>query len=198
MHGLINRALQRFAEDTLGFDLWAEVIQEAAPGLHGFEAMLEYEDSITKSVLQALAKKTEMSPEMLLEDLGTYIISHPNTGALRRLLRFGGDTYIDFLYSLDDLPDRVRLAVADLILPSLDLSEHTPGHFSLAVGPGLAGLGSVLLGMLRAIADDYGTLALVELVCENDEGARLSISVAEVSFAAGRKFDLAPVGEVVS
>ncbi len=61
---------------------------------------------------------------MLLEDLGTYLVSHPNVQGLRRLLRFGGAGFIDFLHSLDELHDRARLAVPDLDLPQLELRDH--------------------------------------------------------------------------
>lgn len=192
MHGLINRALQRFAEDTFGMDVWAATITEVAPGLSGFEAMLSYEDRLTDDVMAALSRRTGSSVEMLLEDLGTYLVSHPSRDGLRRLLRFGGESFTDFLYSLDDLPDRVRLAVPDLDLPELDLSEHAPGRFTLAVGVGFKGVGHVLLGLLRAMADDYGSLAVVELMAEDDSGAHLSVVVADTAFAEGRVFDLAP------
>ena len=49
----------------------------------------------------------------MMEDLGTYLIMNPSFPAVRRLLRFSGVTFLDFLHSLDDLPDRVRLAVPD-------------------------------------------------------------------------------------
>jgi len=149
---------------------------------------------VTGRVLAALAERTGTPSEMLLEDLGTYLVCHPNTEALRRLLRFGGDSFTEFLYSLDDLADRVRLAVPDLVLPPLELTEHMPGRFTLRAGPGLAGFGHVVIGLLRAMADDYGVLALVELAADGAEGAQVAVSVAEAAFAKGRSFDLALLG----
>ena len=64
----------------------------------------------------------------------------------------------------------------------------------------MPGLGPVLAGVLRAMADDYGALAVVEpMPGDAGGGARLSIAVAEAAFAEGRGFDLAPAapaGEV--
>jgi hypothetical protein len=200
MHGLINRALQRFAEDSFGAVPWSAALAEAAPGLLGFEAMLVYEDAVTDRAVEALARVTGTPAAMLLEDFGTYLVCHPNAGPVRRLLRFGGESFADFLHSLDDLPDRVRLAVPDLVLPSLRLTEHGPTRYTLAAGPGMPGLGPVLAGVLRAMADDYGALAVVEpMPGDAGGGARLSIAVAEAAFAEGRGFDLAPAapaGEV--
>lgn len=190
MHGLINRAIQRFAEDTHGPAVWAAAAEAARPGLAGFEAMLVYDDALTGRVLEALAARVGLPPGMLLEDLGTYLVRHPNTEAIRRLLRFGGESFCDFLHSLDDLPGRVRLAVPDLRLPALTLRDLAPGRFLLSAGPGLPGFGHVLAGLLRAMADDYGALALVDLLEDGSAGARLSVTVAEAAFAEGRRFDL--------
>ena len=190
MHGLVNRALQRFAEDTHGLDVWSEAAEAARPGLGGFESMLSYDDALTAKVLAALSQRIGTPVAMILEDIGTYLVSHPNTEPLRRLLRFGGDSFPEFLYSLDDLPDRVRLAVPDLVLPALALAEHAPGRCTLTAGPGLPGFGHVLVGMLRAMADDYGVLALVELRSDGPHGACLALTVAEADFAKGRRFDL--------
>lgn len=194
MHGLINRALQRFAEDTRGLSVWTEAAGAAVPGLTGFESMFSYDDAVTGKVLAALAKRTGTPEGMLLEDLGTYLVCHPNTEALRRLLRFGGDSFGEFLHSLADLADRARLAVPDLVLPAVEITEHRPGQFRLVTEPGLAGFGHVLIGVLRAMADDYGVLALAGLVSDGPEGARITVSVAEAAFAEGRGFELAPLG----
>ena len=196
MHGLVNRALQRFSEDVLGSDIWASAADATPAGRSGFEAMLTYDDDVTDQVLDALSQIVGAPRAMLLEDLGSYLVSHPNTNSLRRLLRFGGDTYTDFLYSLDELPDRVRLAVSDLVLPRLDLFEHGPTRFTLSVGPGMTGIGHVLLGVLRAMADDYGALAVVEVLSDCADGAQISVHVAEVAFSEGRGFDLAQRGAV--
>ena len=84
---------------------------------------------------------------MLLEDIGTYFAFHPNVEALRRLLRFGGADFSEFLNSLDDLPDRARLAVDDLELPELFLVQLTEGHFRLVCRAKLPGWGHVMVGI---------------------------------------------------
>ncbi|MCU0912833.1 MAG: heme NO-binding domain-containing protein [Rhodobacteraceae bacterium] len=164
--------------------------EAAQPGLTGFEAMLIYDDALTGRVLDALAERTGLPREMLLEDLGTYLVRHPNTEAIRRLLRFGGETFAEFLHSLDDLPDRVGLAVPDLRLPSIEVRDLGPGQVLLSTGPGLPGYGQVLAGVLRAMADDYGSLALVVLLDCAGGAARLSVTVADAAFAEGRRFVL--------
>lgn len=191
MHGLINRSLQCFLRDTYGPAVWSAVARDACLGFDSFEAMLTYDPALTDAVINAATRHLDRPRDTLLEDLGTYLISHPNVEALRRLLRFGGVTFVDFLHSLEDLPGRGRMAVPDLDLPSLALSEIGEGQFFLACRAPVLGGGHVMLGLLRAMADDYGALVLLEHQGLTDASETISIHILEQSFASGRRFDLA-------
>lgn len=190
MHGLINRAIQSFVCATYGRQCWLQAMQAAGLDFDEFEAMLIYETDVSTRVLNALCADLERPKSEFLEDLGTYLVSHPNMEGLRRLLRFGGVTYVEFLHSLDDLSDRVRLAVSDLVLPALELREQSPAEYRLHCFPGLPGYSSVMTGVLRAMADDYG--ALVFLSHDDQQGGSevISITLVESAFSEGRYFDL--------
>jgi len=191
MHGLINRSIQGFLRDTYGAATWIRVAQEARLAFDNFEAMLVYDPALTEAVLAAAAKVLNRPRDSVMEDLGTYLVSHPNTEALRRLLRFGGVTFEDFLHSLEDLPERARLALPDLDLPSLDLIELGPGEFCLHVAAPFGGVGLVLVGLLRAMADDYGALVLLDRTDDGPGVEQISINLLDHSHSKGRKFDLA-------
>lgn len=195
MHGLFNRALQCFLRDTYGDAFWQSVRSLSALPIEDFEPMLTYDDVLTWRVLASAARLLEKPQEMLLEDLGTYLVSHPTMTRLRRLLRFGGDSYVDFLHSLDDLRDRALLAMPDLAFPVLEMTEIGEGHYALCCKDVPYRLNHVALGMLRAMADDYG--ALVYLECSvppeplnRSPRSTISIKLLSAQFAAGRSFDL--------
>lgn len=190
MHGLINRAIQGFVTDSYGADRWVEAARFADLDFIEFEAMLTYDDGVTPRVLDAVCEVLGRPRSDVMEDIGTYLVSHPNVEALRRLLRFGGVTFVEFLHSLDDLPDRARLAVADLHLPRIELRDHAPGRFSLVCDSPIKGFGHVLMGVLRAMADDYGVLALLDHQGCGNGIETISISLIETEFAEGRVFDL--------
>ncbi len=166
------------------------VVEEAGLGFSEFEAMLNYDDQQTHAVLDAICIELGRDESDVLEDLGTYLVSDTNVEALRRLLRFGGVTYHEFLHSLDELPERARLAVSDLHLPALELREHTAHEFSLVCSAGLHGFGRVMMGILRAMADDYGALVFLEYQGRQEGCDIISIKLVEAEFAAGRDFDL--------
>lgn len=190
MHGLIPKAIQSFFVTTYGAERWNRVIGGAGLSFAEFEPMLRYEQAQCDGVLDAIESEFGRSIPEFLEDLGTFLVSDPQLESLRRLLRFGGVTYEDFLHSLDDLPARTRLAVSDLELPLLELRETGPNAFSLTCGSGLPGFGHVMVGVLRALADDYGALVMLECSKSPDGCDEIGITLIESSFAAGRSFDL--------
>ncbi|WP_171209735.1 MULTISPECIES: heme NO-binding domain-containing protein [unclassified Ruegeria] len=190
MHGLIIKAIQSFVCANYGRQTWVESTMAAGLEFADFEAMLTYDVEIYPRVLSALCRKLDRPRSDVLEDLGTYLVSHPNMEGLRRLLRFGGVTYVEFLQSLDDLSDRVRLAVSDLILPQLELQQLSQSDFRLHCHPGLEGYPSVMTGVLRAMADDYGSLVFLSQEATQGPIEVLKITLVESAFAKGRNFEL--------
>jgi hypothetical protein len=137
------------------------------------------------------------SAESVAEDLGTYLVSHPRTAAVRRLLRFGGETFVDFLHSIEDLPRRAALAVPDLDLPPLTLETASDGTFTVACGPEGADsrlYAHVFTGILRSMADDYGALVLLDQIAADGGSAKLTVSVLSTDFSEARPFQLAVRG----
>lgn len=191
MHGMILKAIERFSRDTYGDDLWAEIVREAPLDEASFEAMLLYEDGILDKVLAALCQRLHQSEAAVLEDVGTYLVSHAKTEGIRRLLRFGGITFEEFLLSLDELPYRVRLAVDDLILPMLSVQRVEPQRYILTLSESRAGWGHVLIGLMQAMADDYGALVILSHEGQGAPGAeRIGITLIEQAFSEGRSFEL--------
>ncbi|MEO1678539.1 MAG: heme NO-binding domain-containing protein [Pseudomonadota bacterium] len=191
MHGLVNRSIQNFVADTCGAAVWAQIAQAADLPPEGFEPMLTYDDMVTDQLLNVAAEALGKPEATLLEDLGTYLVSHDTNRRVRRLLRFSGETFADFLHSLDDLPSRTKLAMPDLELPELELREEQTGNFRLFVCSMQRGWGYVMLGLLRAMADDYGALALLEMAPGPSSIAVVEIGLLDSAFAEGRSFSLA-------
>ena len=194
MHGLINRSLECFLRDTYGEPAWQAVCREAALGFVNFESMLTYDDVLTERVIAAAAVILRRGRETLLEDLGTYIVSLDNPTSLRRLLRFSGVNFADFLNSLEELAERGRLVLPDLDLPDLELSDQGGGLFKLRCRAALPGIGHILMGLLRAMADDYGALVLLDHLGPDRDGEIVSIQIADQAFNEARPFSLGMTG----
>ncbi len=191
MHGLLLRPVQSFVSEIYGRATWDALAD--AVGLDGrkIEPMESYPDALAGQLTAAASEQLGKPANELLEDVGVFLISHPKCETVRRLMRFGGDTFLEFLFSLNELPARAQLAVSGLTLPELDLREHFSGALTLTVIGGPQGAGDVLVGMLRALADDYGALVLLENLGTSGETTVIDIHIHDLSYQEGRSFQLA-------
>ncbi len=162
MHGMINRGLESFVRRIYGANVWRDVCTFSDLSVHSFEAMLYYDDLITETILDTVGELKNIARADLLEDFGTFIVSEHSSPRVRKLLRLGGETYEEFLYSLEDLQDRVGLAVPDLDLPLLTLEVCSSRKFVVHSESAKIGYGPISLGILRAIADSYESFVVIK------------------------------------
>lgn len=191
MYGLFLRALQNYVGFTFGAEPLARVLSAAGAPVEGFEPLLRYDKATLRGFIGTVAARLGRPAEAVLEDLGTFVITEAGFSPARRLLRFGGATFGDFLFSLEELPDRVRLALAHEEFPPLRLTDLGEGQFRLLCETDCPEIGHVLLGILRAMADDYGALVVIEAAPPRPDAAILTIRLLDARFAEGRRFDLA-------
>jgi hypothetical protein len=190
---MINRALQGFLTATYGPEIWAEVRGQAGLGFDDFEAMLHYDDGLTLSTFEAACHVLHKPANAQLEDIGTWLVTDQQLEPLRRLLRFAGPTFLDFLNSLEELGDRGRLAMPDLEMPVIAVDQLDPSNFRLRASWVLPGIAPILLGCLQAMADDYGALAVLRLDGMEEGVECLHIQLLDAAFSEGRRFDLSGV-----
>lgn len=187
MDSLLLRSLQSYVIDTFGTARWQAVCQRAGLAIDTFEPMLRYEPGTADRIAVVAAEVLGRSVEAIWEDVGIHLVTHPEREGVRRLLRFGGVSYVDFLHSLEELPGRARLTLPDLDLPEVTLDEVGEDRFELRCQSHLRATQRVLMGILTAMADDYGTLCLIE----PEADGHTVISILDCRHATARRFDLA-------
>jgi hypothetical protein len=187
MDALLLRSLQGYVRDTFGASVWQAACRRAEVTTETFEPMLRYDPGTADRVAQSAADVLGRPVETIWEDMGTYLVTNPGHEGVRRLLRFGGTNFADFLLSLEEMPGRARLALPDLRFPEMTLTELGCDRFEIRCLSRIRSIPRVLVGILTAMADDYGTLCLIEA----DESARISVRILDSRHAEGRRFDLA-------
>ena len=118
MHGLVNRAIQRFVSDGYGQAKWDATAQLAGLETSEIEPMLTYEDGLTPRLLMAASEVLGRQYEELLEDIGTYIVSHPNVDG-------GHPSDISFLTAA---PHPATSSFRNSISLDQHIAEHLGGH----------------------------------------------------------------------
>ncbi len=190
MLGVVNKAIEEFVITVHGGAVWQEVLRDIGTPGSRFEPMLMYEDEKSYALIRGLSKRLSTPQQDILDDIGKYLVTPPNGGALRRLLRFSGSSFDDFLFSLDDLNDRVDLALPDLQLPQIMVIPQTIDRVHVRVSQTWSGFAYVLQGLLRAMADDYGTLVFLDVRRDITDSACIEVILIENNFSAGIDFDM--------
>lgn len=194
MHGLINKSIQTFLQASYSDDVWEDVAAATGVPLEGFESMMLYPDDVTDALLSAACEILNRDETSLLEDIGVFLVTHPTLEPVRRLMRFGGPTFEDFVLSLDEVYDRAILAVPELSAPRIALRDTGNRSYILTATWSRPGAIALVSGIVRAMADDYGALAVFDpgpsRVTEDGVEETLSIFVAEHEFSEGRAFHL--------
>lgn len=132
-------------------------------------------------LLEAAGGKLDKPIEELTQDWAAWLTRHE---AVRRLLRFSGAGFRDFVAGLGELPGRVCMVLPAHRPPRIRVMAQDEGQQVLIVeGPEI--WAHFLAGLVRAMADDYGSLALVSVL-----GNVVIVDVSMDSFVSGRDFDL--------
>ncbi|WP_375261509.1 heme NO-binding domain-containing protein [Palleronia sp.] len=195
MNGLTARALQSFVRRTYGDEVWAAVLADSQVNVASFELMLNYPPVTSERVLASAAAHLARAPEEVLEDLGIFLVSHPDMQPLCRLLRFGGTDFANFVQSMGDLPERARMVLPHATLPPISPVNEGGGRWTIFCGREPRGMVHVIRGAVCAMADDYGALVTVELGPDDGSDHRLDVAILSDHFSEGRAFDLAARAE---
>lgn len=189
MQGLELHALQSFLRSSYGQTSYKVIERNTVNSRLSNDPLRSHEDLMIRHLIESASRYLGQAEDSLLEDFGTWLIAAPEGEPLRRLLRFGGETFLDFLYSLEELPTRIALALPELVLPQFEvksLGDNSWVLYSHMLPPYL----HVTTGLLRAMADDYG--ALVVLTPHSTlTTASLHIKLITACHAQARDFSLA-------
>jgi hypothetical protein len=180
MIGLIDRAIEEFLRATYGEELLCSLTNDMAlfegkplPDLEGYGQL----------ALARAAHRMSKSGSEMLEDLGSWLT---RIEPIRRVLRFSGRDFQDFLMSLEELPGRAHLVVPWLNMPRLRVA-YEARSVTILIDGATADWQPVLVGLIRGMADDYGALCLIAA----EEGG-IRVDIWDECFTEGRLFRLQP------
>lgn len=153
MHRLIILSVEYFIRSHYGAARWRAIRSAigALPDAKGWQG---------PDPFRHIADQLGQPYERLLDDLGAWLA---RIGPLRELLRFMGGDYVEFLHALEDLPSRMRMLLPEFDMPELRVQIRGRHGLQVIFEPGAAFWPGLLGGVLRAMADDHGTYALIAM-----------------------------------
>lgn len=187
MNRLVFRAVEEFLRDTYGDELWRDVIaadQGAASAPGSARSTLSPMAHLrgAEKLITVGAHNLGKPADELFEDLGAWLARRE---AIRRLLRFSGTSFGDFVLSLEELPGRAQFVMPDLEMPPIIVERENDKLVQLIMPPHSGVWMAILGGLLRAMADDYGALGLILV-----QGSAVEVHISDETFARGRDFHL--------
>ena len=184
MHGLINRSFELFLRDCYGDRTWERVARHSKVDPRGFFLLQSSSDSITATLVDEASKVLKKPSGELVEDLGGWLTRRE---PIRRLLRFSGRDFSEFVDMLGDFPNRVVMIIPSLKAPRIVVTMRSAQHYEVVVDSDTDIWPVLLAGILRGMADDYGALAVITVTRQG-----LNVDVAMTGFSLMRPFELVP------
>ena len=185
MQSLINRALEGFLRDSYGDEIWGDIALKAAIDPLAFISSNRPRSRETRRVAQCASRRLHKPLSELLEDLGGWLV---RLEPIRRLLRFSGSDYGEFVLSLNELHGRAKMILPALNIPAIRVLRQGHRWYRIDTESLPAGWGHVLSGALRGMADDYGALALI-----GHEAGGIDLRIALIDHGSNRPFHLSYV-----
>ncbi|WP_299850287.1 heme NO-binding domain-containing protein [uncultured Roseovarius sp.] len=156
MYGMVNEGIHTFIQANYGDGTWQSICDKAGLDRREFERMASYDDAITYSLVGAIVDQTGISQDEVLQIFGGYWIEFVNQSNFGKLMRMSGDSFVDRVNGLDDMHDRILLAMPHLKPPSFELEGVGDKTYHLHYYSDREGLSPMVIGLLYGLASDTG------------------------------------------
>jgi len=157
MYGLVNQAMKELVIDAHGETTWRRICDEAGVGDGDFRTMHAYPDAVTVGLVGAASRILDVPAPTLLEQFGTYWVGFAKTTDFAMLMRFAGSSFLEFVQNLDLMHAKIKLSLPELTPPSFRCTEVTESGFRLHYYSSRQGLAPLVVGMMKGVADLFGT-----------------------------------------
>ena len=188
MYGLVNNGIRTFIAEHYGEEAWCAICADAGVDDVSFESMMSYEDAVTYDLVGAICRKLDLTAEQVLEMFGHFWVGFSSETSIGKVMQFQGDSFVDRLASLDEMHDRVRLAMPHLMPPSFEFEEGADGMHRLHYHSHRKGLQPMVMGLLRGLSEESGIEIAVRIAESRGDGHDhdvFEIRVVDASKAAG-------------
>lgn len=158
MLGLINRGLRAFVIKFHGRSHWQELVATQPEVPSDFEVLMDYPLSMTELLISEISELRGTSQRDVMEDLGTFALTSFWDARLRDLLLSCGRDFDQFMQNLTDLLIGFSRVEQSCDIERIEVIEKIESHYEVRFR-GSTGMASYLvLGLFRALADQYGAL----------------------------------------
>lgn len=167
---MINRAIHQLVVHEHGEAAWERVRVRAGVSAAPFLSMETYDDAVTYDLVAAASAELGAPASAILKRFGAWWVHTTASEGYGPLFDQAGGSLPEFLLSLDDLHARIALHLPSLRPPSFRCTEIGETSLLLHYQSQREGLAPLVIGLVEALGERFGTPATVELVQPRQPG----------------------------
>ncbi len=171
MYGLVLKAIKDLVVQNYGADKWEAIKTKAGVKVDEFVRMEPYDDKIAYDLVGAASAVLGAPAEGVLEAFGHYWVSFTAQEGYGDMLDMAGNDLGEFLSNLDMLHARVGNTYTKLAPPAFDCEQVDDKTYRLHYRSTRAGLGPMVVGLVKGLGDRFGTPCEVDFVVKKSDGA---------------------------
>jgi hypothetical protein len=167
---MVNKAVEDLARARGGDAAWQAIRRRAGLEIDTFVGLRAYDDEVTTRLVAAAAAEFGLTEDAVLEAFGEHWVRYTAREGWGPLLQAQGTSVAEVLLGLDAMHARIRLAMPELRPPSFTCTVVAPGTLLLDYRSERAGLGPMVVGLVRGLGAVYQTPVEIEHVAGRADG----------------------------
>lgn len=152
MYGMVNEGIHTFIVSNFGDEAWQSICAHADIKVTQFDRLGDYDDSVTYSLVGAVAEHTKLPAEKVLNVFGEYWVDFAGHSGFGNLLKLSGPNFVERVRNLDDMHERILMTMPNLKPPSFELEEIGENTYELSYYSTRPGLAPMVIGLLHGLA----------------------------------------------
>ena len=156
MYGLVNQGVQTFISNAHGAADWQDICARAGLSDTDFEGMLVYPDDITYKIVGAVSEKYDLPATEVLRLFGDFWVDFSHKTPIGTLLRFGGETLLERLDTLNEMHERIKMSMPHLSPPVFEFEDMGDGTYKLHYASDREGLEHMVIGLVEGLGRETG------------------------------------------
>ena len=161
---------------------WSAIARKAGHDGVSFVGLETYPDSLTYDLVFAASEYLDVPVADLLHAFGVHWTKYSASQGYGHVFEMTGETFEEFLASLDDMHARIALTMPELEPPSFQFEELEDGRAHLHYFSDRPGLAPMVCGLVEGLAERFAIEIAVEHL--EAESAESDHDVFEIRRAA--------------
>ncbi len=171
MYGIVNKAIEELVKENFGEGKWEIIKQKSGIDIDFFISTEPYDDTITFTLAQTVAKEMNMPLGDVLRAFGEWWVLRTGLEKYGPLIKAGGSNLKEFLINLPHFHNRVSLIYPKLTPPEFLVTDIGENSLNLHYHSQREGLQEFVYGLITGLSKMYGVESRISLLQSRNQGS---------------------------